>query len=79
MCRIRCGGTREAGDGNFTMCHRRGYKLTICGMCYKVIEPIWVMSAEECEEKTFDALVLHNKMLKEIAEGGDLGRWCTIQ
>ena len=51
----------------------RGYKLTICGMCYKVIELIWVMSAEEREEKlrngmTFDALVLHNKMLKEIAE-----------
>ena len=84
MCRIHCGGTREAGDGNFTMCHRRGYKLTVCGMRYKVIEPIWVMSAEEREEKlrngmTFDALVLHNKMLKEIAEGGDLGRWCTIQ
>ena len=42
-----------------------------------MIEPIWVMSAEEREEKlrngmTFDALVqifvLHNKMLKDIAE-----------
>jgi hypothetical protein len=64
LCRIRCGGTREAGDGGFRTCKTRGHNITICGACYKEIKPIWVMSAAEREEKlrdgmSFDALVLH--------------------
>ena len=37
LCK-RCGGSRVAGDGNFTVCAKRG-KVTLCQGCFKIIEP----------------------------------------
>ena len=41
-CEVRCGGSRIAGDGEFTKCKRMG-SVTVCYGCYKRIDPVWVL------------------------------------
>ena len=62
---MRCGGSRIAGDGEFTKCKRMG-RVTVCYGCYKRIDPVWVLDkaarerllAEGC---TYERLVMLNR------------------
>ena len=64
-CAVRCGGSRIAGDGEFTKCKRMG-RVTVCYGCYKRIDPVWVLDkaarerllAEGC---TYERLVMLNR------------------
>ena len=39
-----CNGTRKAGDFGYTWCERKGRHFTLCGRCYKEVEPAWHLS-----------------------------------
>ena len=81
MCKIRCGGTKEAGDGKLTTCKTRG-RITTCQYCCKEIKPVWKMAPEQRAEKleagmSMEQLLEENKLLlavlkaeeAELAEG----------
>lgn len=58
-----CGGTKKAGD-SWTKCDVYG-DVTLCNECWRVIQPIWVLSADEKkklqeEGRTFREIVFLN-------------------
>ena len=69
-CAVRCGGSRIAGDGNFTRCKRMG-SLTVCYGCFRSIAPVWVIDKATREQLiaegyTYERLVMlnHTKTLE---------------
>ena len=70
LCADRCGGTRQCGDLNATLCSKRG-SVTVCPGCYNVIEPRWLLSLAERKERlasgvTLEQLITINRELLEF-------------
>ena len=70
MCKIRCGGKKEAGDGKLSTCKIRG-RITTCQYCCKEIKPVWKITPEERAKKlaagmTMEQLLEENKLILAV-------------